>query len=314
MLKRMGGVGALAALVALAGCTAGRAPAPNYPTGGYGGGNYGGGEATASTGAPRSTASQPSDDSGGSDEANEAPPTSTDGCCAGPATRSTPAPEPARRERPGLGTVFGESRRSEVRQVSFQRASDQPFALLDARYNDAAGTRAMIERLLGRGAQPQRAPTLVTTGVDVSVVNEYGQPLAAYFIGGHMQVVGENNQRYAIRVTNRSGQRYEIVASVDGLDVLDGKRAELGKRGYVLDGYATLMIEGFRTSFSEVAAFRFGSVANSYAGRTGEARNVGVIAVALFAEYQAPQYDQDDLDLRESAEPFAKPPPGWVAE
>ncbi len=34
----------------------------------------------------------------------------------------------------------------------------------------------------------------------------------------------------------------------------------------------------------EVAAFRFGSVKNSYAGKKGDDRNVGVIGVAVFEE------------------------------
>ena len=52
-----------------------------------------------------------------------------------------------------------------------------------------------------------------------------------------------------------------------------------------------MRIEGFRTSLADVATFRFSSVDNSYAGKKGKARNVGVIAVALFEE-QAPEPDQ----------------------
>jgi hypothetical protein len=47
-------------------------------------------------------------------------------------------------------------------------------------------------------------------------------------------------------------------------------------------------IDGWRTSLSEVAAFRFSSVRDSYAGRTGQDRNVGVIGVAFFRERPRP--------------------------
>ncbi|MEP6654017.1 MAG: hypothetical protein ABJA82_11710, partial [Myxococcales bacterium] len=44
----------------------------------------------------------------------------------------------------------------------------------------------------------------------------------------------------------------------------------------------------WRLSHAEVAAFRFSSVADSYAARTGSAREVGVIGVAIFPERLAP--------------------------
>ncbi len=49
-----------------------------------------------------------------------------------------------------------------------------------------------------------------------------------------------------------------------------------------------MTVEGFRTSLADVAAFRFSSVRDSYAARTGSARNVGVIGVAFFPERPAP--------------------------
>ena len=56
------------------------------------------------------------------------------------------------------------------------------------------------------------------------------------------------------------------------------------KRGYILPAYGSATIDGFRTSLDQVATFRFSSVADSYAGRLGQARDVGVIGVAFFPE------------------------------
>src|SRR5438445_13771092 len=78
--------------------------------------------------------------------------------------------------------------------------------------------------------------------------------------------------------------RFEAVGTVDGLDVINGKSGTLDNRGYVLLPFATLEIEGFRTSTNAVAAFRFAAVADSYAAQTGSARNVGVIGIAFFTE------------------------------
>jgi hypothetical protein len=52
--------------------------------------------------------------------------------------------------------------------------------------------------------------------------------------------------------------------------------------------WGSVDIDGWRLSRAEVAAFRFSSVADSYAARTGSAREVGVIGVAVFPERFVP--------------------------
>ncbi len=49
----------------------------------------------------------------------------------------------ARRERPGLGTEFGENRTSVVSFTQFERKSRRPQARAELRYNDASGLRAL---------------------------------------------------------------------------------------------------------------------------------------------------------------------------
>ncbi len=123
----------------------------------------------------------------------------------------------------------------------------------------------------------------------VELVDGYGRQLQTYQHRGRFYVLGDTGDRYSIRVHNPTGNRVEAVVSVDGLDVIDGKTASFeSKRGYVVPPYDSITIEGFRTSTSNVATFRFSSVSNSYAGRKGQARNVGVIGVAIFEEKAAP--------------------------
>jgi len=115
------------------------------------------------------------------------------------------------------------------------------------------------------------------------VVN--GVPLREYLHDGDIFVEGRQGDRYALRIKNNTGRRVEVVATVDGLDVVDGKPGDfVHKRGYVIGPWQTYDIEGFRLDMGRVAAFRFSSVRDSYAASKGDTRNVGVIGVAFFAE------------------------------
>jgi hypothetical protein len=105
--------------------------------------------------------------------------------------------------------------------------------------------------------------------------------------GSETYVLGESGQRYVLRVRNRTPRRIEAVVTVDGLDVIDGKSGDPHKRGYLVDAYSYVDIDGWRLSNREAAAFRFAAIADSYAAKTGRARNVGVIGVAVFPERMA---------------------------
>ncbi|HEU5059628.1 MAG TPA: hypothetical protein VFU21_24020 [Kofleriaceae bacterium] len=124
----------------------------------------------------------------------------------------------------------------------------------------------------------------------VELVGEDGRVLETYSNRGRSYVLGMHGDRYSIRVKNPTGRRVEAVISVDGLDVIDGENADFtGKRGYVVPAHGELVVDGFRTSTTQVAAFRFSSVADSYAERKGKGRNIGVIGVAIFNEKEDPQ-------------------------
>ena len=119
----------------------------------------------------------------------------------------------------------------------------------------------------------------------VDLVDEYGRTLQTFFRRGRIYALGLVGQRYSIRVSNPTAKRVEAVISVDGLDVIDGRPANYkNKRGYVIEPYDQLLVDGFRVSMNQVAAFRFSAVADSYAARKGKARNVGVIGVAIFEQ------------------------------
>jgi hypothetical protein len=117
-----------------------------------------------------------------------------------------------------------------------------------------------------------------------------GAPAPTFFQNGETYVMGALGQRYTLRIHNHTGRRIEAVASVDGRDVVDGRPADFrSKRGYVVPAWGSVDIDGWRLSHAQVAAFRFSSVADSYAARTGSAREVGVIGAAIFPERWVPR-------------------------
>jgi hypothetical protein len=124
----------------------------------------------------------------------------------------------------------------------------------------------------------------VVAGPTLEVVDDAERPLPTYAQGGRRFVLGDLGERYRVRIVNPTAVRVEAVLSVDGLDAIDGKPANLGKRGYIVPAYGDVTIDGWRTSLDTVAAFRFSSVRESYAASTRHPRNVGVIGVAFFRE------------------------------
>jgi hypothetical protein len=219
----------------------------------------------------------------------------------GSANRAAIAEAQPMPERPGLGTSYGESVYAPISFAPFVRASGAPWAEVVLHYNDPAGVAAHAEYL---GAQPR--PLEVPAGdgsLSVALVDEAGRVLPGLEAAGRALIVGEDGQRYKIIVHNATTARFEIVASVDGLDVIDGKPADPNRRGYIVDPRDTLVIDGFRTSDANVAAFRFGRVSESYAARTSGDRDVGVVGLAVFPERGA-TWSRVELERRDSADPF----------
>jgi hypothetical protein len=214
-----------------------------------------------------------------------------------------PAPAP-KDDRPGLGTEWGETRQSRVSSAPFERADgDRPLSATSFFYNDESGVRAA----LGSTYWERRTDGVSAArgAVTVRVVDDNGAPLPTFSSGGRSYVLGHDGQRYSIRIENRSGARFEAVATVDGLDVIDGQPGSFEKRGYLVQPWSTVEIDGFRRSEDEVAAFRFGRVRDSYAAKRGNDRNVGVIGVAVFQERGSSYpWTERELGRRDSADAF----------
>lgn len=220
---------------------------------------------------------------------------------AGRAYQPAPTPEP---ERPGLGTEWGETRESRVSSTPFERQDEsRPLSTTSFFYNDEAGVRAALGS--GYWDRPIGGISAAGGAITLRLVDERGAPLPTFSAGGRSYVMGNEGARYAIRIENQSAARFEAVATVDGLDVIDGQPGAFEKRGYLVAPWSTVEIDGFRQSEAQVAAFRFGRVRDSYATLRGSDRNVGVIGVALFQERSSGwPWTQRELERRDSADAF----------
>ena len=100
---------------------------------------------------------------------------------------------------------------------------------------------------------------------------------------------------YVIEIKNNFYKRILAVSSVDGLDVLDGEKASADDDdGYIIDGYHSEKIKGFRLSDDEWALFKFGYKfsGKTYAQSKGDDsdKNCGVIGVRIYYEYEPITY------------------------
>jgi hypothetical protein len=126
--------------------------------------------------------------------------------------------------------------------------------------------------------------------VDVAVINRStGQRAPVYHHQGRLYVAGTPGERYSVHVTNRTGGRILAVISVDGINAVTGETASPDQNGYVLGAHQSFEIAGWRKNTSEVAAFYFTQLPDSYAARTDRPDNVGVIGVAVFREHRPPR-------------------------
>lgn len=172
-----------------------------------------------------------------------------------------------------LGTTWGDEINSSVTQVNLTRLSEEPLAQNTVHYAD--------KRYQGKSVE---AISLASGQIRYSVRDERNQALPLYRDAEQYYLAGKSGQSYQLHYENSSNQTFEIVASVDGIDVLDGSSASRYNVGYVLYPKSSLTIEGFRKSESAVASFTFGAVKDAYANHNANAsiNNTGVIGSIVY--------------------------------
>lgn len=174
-----------------------------------------------------------------------------------------------------LGTQWGDDVDSYVTTVDLRRTSNEPIEQMQINYAD--------KNYKGRTLNSR---SLVAGKVDFSVATDRGK-LPIFRDAGNYYLQGQAGQAYRLVYKNNSPNTYEIVASVDGLNVLDGSTASRYDSGYVLSPNEELVIEGFRKSQEAVASFIFSKPENAYAANTnsGSIENTGVIGTVIYQLY-----------------------------
>jgi len=113
-----------------------------------------------------------------------------------------------------------------------------------------------------------------------------GKPIKTYYDEkGTKWVEARDNAVYTIEIKNNSSAKVLAVVSVDGINVINGKPAELkAEGGYIINPYSKIDIEGWRTSNETVKEFIFNfNKSESYSVKLGAGeQNLGVIGVAFY--------------------------------
>lgn len=192
------------------------------------------------------------------------------GCAINPEYR-TPSPlESGSR----LGTLWGEGLQASARKVNLRRETSEPISTIQINYSSTPIQGVAVTEVM-----------LADGRVGFSILNDKGQKIILKQQGSQIHLQGKEGERYDLFYRNYNKNIiYEIIATVDGLDVVNGMPGSFRNPGYALYPEQSLTISGFRKNSEEVAAFRFAKSRDTYAANTknGDVRNIGVIGTAVF--------------------------------
>lgn len=115
-----------------------------------------------------------------------------------------------------------------------------------------------------------------------------GRPIRKYAHENRVFIESRENTVYSIRIKNNGFYRRLVVVSVDGINVINGEPAGSSKAGYVINGYSSIDVAGFRTSLTDVHPFKFNLKKKSYAAKSpstgGDTSNCGAIGIEVYSE------------------------------
>ena len=178
---------------------------------------------------------------------------------------------------PTVGTAWGDDVSSAVKEVYAERETREPTEIILVNYSakNSAGNHKVYSIRSGDLEYAIRDASFNS----LPLFSRYSRGEQQYFVPARVGTTYQLYVRNYSRDTN-----YEIVATVDGLDVLNGKPGSLNNNGYIVNAGTSLSIKGFRKDLNTEAAFTFADVTHSYAANSahGDVRNVGVIGFAAF--------------------------------
>jgi hypothetical protein len=227
-----------------------------------------------------------------------------------PRSRNKSAPAPgAQSAEPGTG--FGESEHSPSREVDFVAERDS-FAQYFIKYEwqDSLCKRGVLKCSQPAPRPPVRQERLSMDDVTIQVIDDRGRsfyqlPLRDSRDSYRAYMEAYPDATYALKVRNRSDQRIGLVITVDGRNIISGKRSDLlpNERMYILGPREEAVYSGWRTGKNKVNQFYFTDEGGSYAAAWGDSSAMGVIAVAAYQEEAPVQLsrERESTSARKSA-------------
>lgn len=197
-----------------------------------------------------------------------------------------------------LGTKWGDEIDSHVTEVDLKRKSSDPIAESIVQYADKNYQGKSVNSI-----------SLAAGKIEFSVIDDQGNKLPIYRVGQSYYLEGREGRSYQLQYENNTGKTFEVVASVDGVDVINGSEASRSNAGYILHAHDSLKIEGFRKSERAVASFTFSKPEESYAANSdnGSIQNTGVIGTAIY-ELESPEEEAKSVNK------YAPPPNAFPAD
>ena len=112
-----------------------------------------------------------------------------------------------------------------------------------------------------------------------------GRSLQEYAARGTTYVEALKGREYAIRLTNRTGERMAVALAVDGLNSIDAAHTTpRDARKWILAPWETVTLDGWQTGSGTARRFVFTSESGSYGAWLGRTNDLGVISAAFFRE------------------------------
>lgn len=197
-----------------------------------------------------------------------------------------------------LGTKWGDEIASPITELDLKRKLNKPLVETFVQYADKVYEGKSVKGI-----------SLVAGQISFSVVDDFGNKIDLYRVDQNYYLRGQAGQSYQLVYENSTGKTFEIVASVDGIDVINGREASRGNSGYILSPYETLSIQGFRKNADAVASFTFSKPKDAYVAHSehGSIKNTGIIGVVVY-ELKAPKKNLKSVNK------YAPPPSAFPAD
>ena len=132
------------------------------------------------------------------------------------------------------------------------------------------------------------------------------KPVKQFGHEGKTFVLAQKGKQYSVKIRNSNPFRILATVGIDGVDVMSGEKASTDGGGYIIGAYSSYEVKGYRQNLDTIGSFKFVRRDRSYAKSKGDAKDVGVIAVAVFREKNSV-----DEKFKKQMEEWIKAHPKW---